>query len=64
MLNREDFLSFKTETKMTGNARINVTDRSNFITTVASTGSRVIPRGWADGHDEANGHFLQFSECT
>ena len=24
-LNREDFLSFKTETKMIGNARINVT---------------------------------------
>ena len=35
-LNREDFLSFKTENKMTGNARINATMRSVHVTTVAA----------------------------
>jgi len=48
-LNREDFLSFKTETKMTGNARIDVTQISIYIITVASSGSQVIPCGWTAG---------------
>jgi hypothetical protein len=35
MLIREDFLSFKIETKMTGNARINIPLRSVHVTTAA-----------------------------
>ena len=37
---REDFLSFKTETKMTGNAHTNVTLRSGHVTTVASKSNK------------------------
>ena len=37
---REDFLSFKTETKMTGNAHTNVTLRSDHVTTVAGKSNK------------------------